>query len=682
MFAFLVIQLGVVQILHGDAAQSEINRTEDTTISNPVPRGEIYDRYGRLLVENESRYAITYTPQKNVQPQDKLDLAEKLAKYIEKKPDKVTKRDKQDYWIMKNREEAYGRLSAKEEKLSDDEQYHAVLDKVTEEDLQQLTKEDLEVIAIKRELDQAPALTPHVVKNSDISEKEYATVAEHLSELTGINVTTDWERNKIFDPTFSNFIGDITSLEEGLPKEKLDYFLTRQYGRNQRVGESFLEEEYETTLAGQKELVEYVTDKEGNIIDSKLIREGKQGKSLKLTIDIELQKRVDKIVKEEMKKILDKYPVKNKYFKDALVVMSDPNTGEILAMTGQHYDHEKDKFLDQSYRTVYDAHRPGSAVKGATLLAGFDSGVISPGTTFYDSPIKIYQTPPKKSYNNLGYVNDLDALAKSSNVYMFYVALRMGGDYTNYRYVKNESSKVKNSSETLQQLRNYFNQFGLGISTGIDLPYEATGYKGDDPNPGLLMDFAIGQYDTYTALQLNQYVSTIANGGYRLQPQLVQGIYNSTANGELNKLYKGIEPKVLNEIEMDEKYLDRVQEGFRRVFQTTEGTADHVFRSKPYNPAGKTGTAENEIYGKDKNGEVIKVADVENHNLVGYAPYDDPEVAFSIIVPNVGLDAYDGINLNIGSRILDAYFELKEKREEEGINRNLDNMKKENNDNE
>ncbi|QHS22770.1 penicillin-binding protein 2 [Virgibacillus sp. MSP4-1] len=678
LFAFLIIQLGVVQILHGDAAQREVSRTEDTTVSNPVPRGEIYDRYGRLLVENEPRYAITYTPPKNVQPKDRLELAEKLSKYMEKKPDKVTKRDKQDYWIMKNRKEAYNRLSSKEEGLSDEEQYYEVLDKVTEQDLQQLNEEDLEIIAIKRELDQAPALTPHVVKNSNISEKEYATVAEHLSELPGINVTTDWKRNKIFHPTFSNFIGGMTSLEEGLPKEKLDYYLSRQYGRNERVGESFLEEEYESTLAGQKELVEYVTDKEGNIIDSKLIREGKQGKSLKLTIDIELQKRVDKIVREEMKKIIDKYPGKNQHFKDALVVMSDPNTGEILAMSGQHYDHKKNEFSDQSYRTVYDAHRPGSAIKGATVLAGFESGVIRPGTTFYDSPIKIASTPEKSSYRTLGYVNDLDALAKSSNVYMFYIALRMGGDYTNYRYVKNESSKVKNSSKTLQDLRYYFNQFGLGVSTGIDLPYEATGYKGDNPGPGLLMDYAIGQFDTYTALQLNQYVSTIANGGYRLQPQLVQGIYNSTANGELNQLYKGIQPKVLNRIDMNDKYLDRVQEGFRRVFQHPDGTADHVFASKPYNPAGKTGTAENEIYAENEKGEVEKVADVENHNLVGYAPYDDPEVAFSIIVPNVGLDASDGINSKIGSRILDAYFELKKQRAENGINMELNQMKNEN----
>ncbi|MRG86603.1 penicillin-binding protein 2 [Salinibacillus xinjiangensis] len=679
MFAFLIVQLGIVQILHGEAAQKEIERTEDTTTANPVPRGKMYDRYGRLLVDNKPLYSITYTPPKNVQPSEKLDLAEKLAQYIDKNTDKVTEWDKKDYWVMQNREEAYSRLTPEEQELSSKEQYYAVIEKVTDEDIKEINenKQVLEILAIKRELDQAPALTPHIIKNQNISEKEYAVVAEHLSELPGINVSTDWEREKVYGETFANFIGGISDHGDGIPREKVDYYLSRQYSRNDRVGESFLEEEYETVLKGQKELIEHVTDQSGKLIDSEVVREGKQGKSLKLTVDIELQEKVDKIIREEMKKIIDKYP-RNKYLKDGLVVMSDPKTGEILAISGQRYDHEKHEFTDQSYRVVYDAHRPGSAVKGATVLAGYDSGVINIGSSFYDAPIKISQTPEKSSYITLGHVNDLEAIAKSSNVYMFYVALRMGGDYTNYRYAQNVPSKVKDSDKTLLELRNYFKQFGLGVETGVDLPYEATGYKGDSPNPGLLMDYAIGQYDTFTALQLNQYVSTIANGGYRIQPHLVKGIYNSSSDNGLNSLYKSIEPKVLNQIEMDEKYINRVQEGFRRVFQHPNGTADHVFNSKSYNPAGKTGTAQNEIYAPNAKGEIEKVADVENLTLVGYAPYDDPEVAFSVIVPNVGLESGDGINLQIGSRILDAYFDLKEERQKNGISINNEQENNEN----
>nr|WP_174494653.1 penicillin-binding protein 2 [Salirhabdus euzebyi] len=665
LFSFLILQLGVVQILYGESAQNEIDRTEDTITNIPVPRGEMYDRFGRIILENKPSFSITYTPPKNVQPKEKLELAEKLAQYIDKPIKKVTEWDKKDYWIYYNREEAYGRLTEEEKLLDAKSQYYAVIDKVTDEDLKEIneSEEILEIIAIKRELEQAPALTPHIVKNEDITEKEYAVVAEHLSELPGINVTTDWNRNNVYGGTFSNFIGSITSHDEGIIGEKVDYYLSRDYSRNDRVGKSGLEEQYESILKGQKEQIMHITNKEGVLVRSEVVRQGQQGKTLVLTVDMELQQMVDNIVREELEKIIKDNPVKNKYLEDALVVMMEPNTGDILAMSGQRYVRNGDKphFEDQSFRVVYDAHRPGSAIKGATVLAGYESGVINVGDSFYDSPIKIAGTPTKSSYENLGSVNDIKALAKSSNVYMFYIAMRMGGEYN---YIKN--STIQFNPDAFRQMRNYFKQFGLGVETGVDLPYEATGYKGSTLGPGLLMDFSIGQYDTFTALQLSQYISTIANGGYRIRPHLVNEIRNPNSSEELGSLYKVVSPEVLNKIDMNDGYLKQVQEGLRQVFQHPDGTADHVFSKAPYNPAGKTGTAENEIY-REIDGKIQKVADVENLTLVGYAPFDKPEIAFSVVVPNVGLKAGNGINLQIGKKILDAYFELKEKRAKEGV---------------
>jgi penicillin-binding protein A len=679
LFAVLILQLGVVQILYGESAQEEINRTENSITSIPVPRGLMYDRFGRLLVKNEPTYSITYTPPKGVQSDDKLELAKDLAKYIEKSIKKVTEWDIKDYWIIHNHEEAYGRLTEEEKNLEAKEQYYAVIEKVTEEDLQSINEneETLEIIAIKRELDQAPALTPHIVKNVDVTEEEYALVAEHLSELPGINVTIDWNRKNVFENTFSNFIGSTTTYDEGIPSDNVDYYLTRQYSRNDRVGKSGLEQQYETILRGQKKQIQNITNKSNELIGTKVVHEGEQGKSLLLTVDIELQQKVDKILEEELLKIIERYPNKNKYLNDALVVMMDPNTGEILAMSGKRYVREGEngeypRFEDHSFRTIYDAHRPGSAVKGATVLAGYESGVLDIGEFFYDAPIKIKGTPEKKSYNNLGSVNDLEALAKSSNVYMFYIAMRMGGDYS---YVRNEP--VDFNPDAFRQMRNYFKQFGLGVETGIDLPFESTGYKGDVLNPGLLMDFAIGQYDTFTALQLAQYVSTIANNGYRIRPHLVKEIYNPSSDGKIGKLFKTISPDVMNRIDMEPNEIDRVQEGFRRVFQHPDGTADHVFADKSYNPAGKTGTAENEVY-LEVDGKVQKVADTENLTLIGYAPYDNPEVAFSIIVPNVGLKAGDGINSIIGERILDAYFDLKDQRAKNGVENQEQNTEDDN----
>lgn len=656
MFSVLIVQLGIVQILNGEAYQEEIDKTIKDVTKIPVPRGKILDRNYEVIVDNKPLYAITYTPPKRVQAEDKLKVAEELAKLISMDSEEdlkgITLRNKKEYWYLKNTEEAVSRLTAEEKaELDNAEQYQTILDRITEEEVSNFTKEELEVIAIKRELDKAYALTPQIVKNENITPEEFARVAEHLDQLPGINATTDWDREYPHGSTFSNFLGSITSQEQGILADKEQYYLTRGYSRNDRVGRSGLEEQYEDFLRGRKEQIQYTMSKTGKVIDSKVIVPGERGKDLVLTIDLDFQKKVDQIVREELEKTIKKYPYQNRYLEDALVVVMHPKTGEILAMSGQHYNREENRFEDAAFKTIYDAHRPGSSVKGATVLAGFQSGVISPGYGYYDRPMKIAQTPIKGSYGTLGWVNDLDALKRSSNVYMFNIALRMGGEY-NYHWDKAVTFKP----EAFQEMRNYFHQFGLGVKTGIDFPFEATGYVGTEAKPGLLMDYAIGQYDTFTTLQLAQYISTIANDGYRVKPYLVKEIRQPTPyENEVGPVYKSTTTQVLNRVQMDDQMIKRVQEGFRRVFQEAGGTGYRHWANKPYKPAGKTGTAENEIY---ENGRKI---DTENLTLVGYAPYDDPEIAFAVVVPNLGkARGQHPVNHTIATRILDLYFEMKQ----------------------
>jgi cell division protein FtsI/penicillin-binding protein 2 len=666
LFSVLVIQLGVVQILEGASYQAEIDRTISDTSKAPVPRGKIFDRNGKVVVDNHPLYSITYTPPKRVQAEDKLDTAKKLKDFItidKEKIKKITKRNKQEYWYLENIKEATGRLSKAEiEKLDDIEQYNLALERITKEDISNFTDEQLQIIAIKRELDKAYALTPEVIKNENISVKEYATIAEHLAQLPGINATTDWERKYVYGDTLKSIIGSITSQDQGIPKEKEAYYLTRGYNRNDRVGKSGLEEEYEDVLRGRKEQIKFTTTKSGKVIGSEIVVDGERGKDLVLTTDIDFQKKVDDIVLKELKEAKNKYPGANQYVEDALAVVMNPKTGEILALSGQHYNKETNAYENMPHKVLYDAHRPGSSVKGATIIAGLESGVISPGQYFSDRTVKIASTPPKSSYRTLGAVNDIDALRLSSNVYMYYIGLRMGGEFRNpIPY----DSPVTYNKEGAQKMRNYFNQFGLGISTGIDFPFEGTGYVGSAKDPGNLMDLGIGQYDTYTTLQLAQYVSTIANGGYRVQPKLVKEIRNASMDDELGSVYKVNETKILNKINVDESYLGRVQTGFWQAFNASGGTGTPYWAGAPYNAAGKTGTAENEIYNKREDGTSYKVADVENLSLVGYAPYDDPEIAFAVIIPNLGKKSGNNINHAIGRGIMDTYFGMKEKGNEE-----------------
>ncbi len=664
LFSVLVVQLGVVQILQGESFQEEIDRTIKDISRSPVPRGKIFDRNGKIIVDNKPLYSITYTPPKRVQAEDKLELAEELTNFLvvdDKVLKKITERNKKEYWYLKNTDKAVERLTDKEiEELDDIEQYDLMLERITDEEIANFTDEQLQVIAIKRELDKAYALTPEVIKNKDISVQEYAEIAENLSELPGINASTDWERKYVYGDTLKSIIGSITSQEQGIPAEKEDYYLTRGYNRNDRVGKSGLEEQYEDVLRGRKEQVQYTTTKNGDIIGSDIVVPGERGKDLVLSLDMEYQELVDEIVLKELKAAKSRG---NYWLEDALAVVMNPKTGEILALSGQHYDRETGEYKSTPHKVLYDAHRPGSTVKGATVLAGLQSGVINPGDVFIDSPIQISGTPRKASYARLGAVDDLSALKRSSNVYMFYIALRLGGDFR-HPYPNNTSTNAS-ATEGLQKLRNYFNQFGLGISTGIDFPFESTGFVGTDPRAGNLMDNGIGQYDTYTTLQLGQYVSTIANDGNRVQPHFVKEIRNPSNENELGSVDQVIHPKVLNKIDINPSYIERVQTGFWKAFNESGGTGYSNWAGTSYRAAGKTGTAENEVYLKRDDGTSYKAADVENLSLVGYAPYDDPEVAFAVIVPQLGKNTGNQINHKIGRGLLDTYFELKEKRASE-----------------
>jgi len=254
----------------------------------------------------------------------------------------------------------------------------------------------------------------------------------------------------------------------------------------------------------------------------------------------------------------------------------------------------------------------------------------------------------------MGPVNEIAALKKSSNVYMFQIAMRMGGEY-HYQPNKN----ITFDPQGLEKMRNYFSQFGLGVKTGVDFPYEASGYKGVKPRAGNLLDLGIGQYDTYTTLQLAQYISTIANDGYRVRPHFLKEVREPVSDGDRpGALMKAENAHLINKIEMETAYLNRVQEGFRQVFQEPGGTAFKYFSSAPFNTykiAGKTGTAQNEVY---ENG---RMTETENHSLVAYAPDDNPEIAIAVLVPKSGVGMGYPDNFRIAQGIFKAYYDLKKK---------------------
>jgi penicillin-binding protein A len=675
LFSMLILRLGIVQIVYGEDFKREIERTEDVTVNNPVPRGKMYDRNMKTIVDNTPSKAITYTKSQGTKTKEMLMVAERLAKLISKDSEddlkKVRERDKKDYWILTNEERAREKIKEEEwaqyddKKLDDKAIYNLQLDRITENELKELTDEDLEILAILREMMSGYALSPQIVKK-EVRPEEFAIVSENLEMLPGVDTTTDWERKYSYDKTLRSILGKVSDSEKGLPKEKLEFYLARGYSRNDRVGLSYIEQQYEDVLHGQKAKVKNITDKGGNVLDTKVITDGQRGKDLVLTIDMDLQLAVEKIIEEELAKA--KQQPRTGLLDRAFVVLMDPNTGEVLTLAGKQIvkDDETGKtemqdFASGNFTTSYNV---GSAVKGATILTGFNTGAISPGTQFYDTPIKIAKTNPKKSWKaGLGTLDDRNALKVSSNVYMFRTAINIGKG--NYKY----DQPLYLEPQAFDTMRNYFSQFGLGARTGIDLPNEMVGFKGTERGPGLLLDFAIGQYDTYTTLQLAQYVSTVANGGNRLQPRIVKEIREPVMkNNEVGPVMNEFEPIILNKVSGKPEWFDRVQEGFRRVMQERGGTAYGAFYTADYKPAGKTGTAQ-AFYDGPKRKNYEKPPEVMNLSLVAYAPHENPEIAMAVMVPW----AYEGnqghhANNDIGRRVLDTYFELKKKRLEGNMN--------------
>ena len=155
-------------------------------------------------------------------------------------------------------------------------------------------------------------------------------------------------------------------------------------------------------------------------------------------------------------------------------------------------------------------------------------------------------------------------------------------------------------------------------------------------------------------MQLAQYVSTIANGGYRIQPHIVKEVTEPTENGQLGPIISQVPTKVLDRIVEPSSWIQRVQTGFHMVYDQPGGTLYSFFTGVKYDPAGKSGTAQ---AFDDKGNPVI------NLSLIGFAPFNNPEVAIAVLVPA----AYNSAvgpepNAEIARQVFDYYFQLKQQR--------------------
>ena len=193
--------------------------------------------------------------------------------------------------------------------------------------------------------------------------------------------------------------------------------------------------------------------------------------------------------------------------------------GAVLAMAGQKHEQGAQDFKANALGTITDVFVPGSVVKGATLTAGWRSGAIYGNQVLTDQPINIAGSAPITSWftdQGSRAITATQALEYSSNTYMVQIAIKLLGQ----QYVPGMALSTDNMDKAMTTLRDTYADFGMGVSTGLDLPGESEGYISKNYNVANVLTEAFGQYDSYTTIQLAQYVASIANGGKRVQPHL------------------------------------------------------------------------------------------------------------------------------------------------------------------
>lgn len=616
IFAVVSVRLVFLQIRNQEDYAAKLENYSSQKQTDSTARGEMVDRNGKVIAKTVSSHNIVYFPPKDTTSEEQWELAQTFAKDFKVDHKGMTNSDYQDLYMFLHKDEKGNKDSGKnllseqeKETLTAEEQEKKIRSRITMKMVDELADDDIkDAFSVYLSMRKLPNNQNKVILE-DVDSDSVAKLMENKDKYRGFDVNLgSWKREYPYKNTLRDVLGSITTSKQGVPSELRSYYEAMGYSLTDRVGQSGLEKQYEDLLSGTPRVSEISYDSDGTAIMNET-SSGKNGYDLHLTIDVELQKKVDDILEDTLKKYAG--TAGREKFKKAIVVLMNPQTGEIYAMSGKYLD-EDGKIQNYSSGAYLDAFASGSVVKGATVYMMLDQGIQTRYSTEQDEQMKIAGTPFKQSFNTYGTVNSIRALAVSSNVYMFKSVIKLAGG----NYVYNQPLGITNemAQKTFKLMRNYYSMFGLGTKTGLDVPNEAQGFTGNTMNPGLLLDYSIGQYDNYTPIQLVQYAATIANGGKKVQPKLV-----NTAT-EVNTDYTVYENKtqVLSALPGSKEDLETIQMGFREVV-AGEHAIDPI-KALDVQVAAKTGTAE--------------VGDYTNASLVGYAPYDkEAKVAFACSVP-------------------------------------------------
>jgi penicillin-binding protein 2 len=659
IFVVLTVGLSALQIVKGDEYEKLAEENRIRLISITAPRGVFKDRYGRELVNNRPSFTVSYMSVKT--EESKQEEVFSILRNILEIP-LYTEVSNQKYILNKDNKIFLRQLPITD-KNGDGNIDISDISIIEERTGKAISPIKIDFVTGEVTMDESPDTQVLVSYNYDTlknklrgqgyrpvrlkTDVDFQTVAEiEERRLPGVVIEVEPLRNYLYGSIGSHIFGYVGEINQ----EELEASKDKGYRPGDLVGKIGLERVLESYLKGIDGGQQVEVTASGKPIKVLGQKEPISGHLVKLTMDVKLQQIAENKLREQLLKLqTDKYkPFLNA--KRGAAVALDVKTGEVLAMvsipdfdpnifargiTRKEWEEISQNPLNPMVNlAIAGTFPPGSVYKMVTATAALEEKITTAAE--YIRCQGVYWTIlPKKDWKPGGHgvVNLERAIAESCNIYFYEMGRRLGID----------------------NIEKYTKMYGLGSITGIELPGEKAGivasreYKkntfsrADDKiwYPAETLDASIGQgYNSFTPIQIANYVAAIANEGTWMKPHLIKSIADANGNIVLEK-----NPEIGGQLDFSRKTYELIKKGMRGV-TLPGGTAYSVFAGFPVSVAGKTGTAEWDV-NKDPHGW-----------FVAFAPYEDPEIAVAVFIEQAGSGGVTGGP--VAKAIFEEYFHLNE----------------------
>lgn len=649
----LLAQLFNLQIIHGAEYRetSNVRLTRESVLK--ADRGNIKDNTGTLLARVEAQNTIVLYKTK-VNNQVLNDTILRLINLLSKNGDKYVDNflmDVNPYRFKLTEEESqkkWKKVNNINEDATAEETFNYFKNKyeITTDNVEDARK----IMAIRYEISyQGYSNTKSIQIAQNISRNTLLEIKERNSDFPGVEITEEPKRVYPLGNTASHIIGRIGRIEEEELKGNED-----TYDQNDIIGKSGIEYVFEEFLKGKNGVKQIDMDVEGTITNEYIAKEAVAGNDVILTIDSKLQATAEQAIKNNIERIANGAFGKASPADAGVAVVLNVKTGEVLAMasnpdydpsafvngidenTWNYYINGDTKPLEN--KAISAMYSPGSTYKMVTALAGLETGAITTTDKIRDTGIYRKYNSSWKCWkiSGHGYLDVSNAIERSCNYFFYELGDRVGID----------------------TLAKYSYYLGLGHKTGIELKGEIPGVLASNEiakqenrvwNPGETISAAIGQsYNTFTPIQMAKYVAMVANRGKKLDVTIVKSIIRPDGSEIPRNEYEskvseklGLTPDDTEEMGFNEANIQAILEGMRGVTSESGGTAYSTFRDFDIEVGGKTGSAQTGVEGKT------------NAWFVGFAPFDNPEIAIVVFVRNGGSGGYTA---EVARDIIAQYF--------------------------